>query len=80
MKYALFLSLMISGFAWAKTPANFNQALNEDLRNEIEKDDFKFKKKSHRAPASVKMEPIRPITQEPLKIDKTVRQIGSQKW
>ncbi len=80
MKYALFLSLMISNFALAKTPVNFNQALNDDLRHEIEKDDFKFKKKSFRAPASVKMDTIRPLLEEPQKIDKNLRQIGSRKW
>lgn len=80
MKYALFLSLLITTISWAKSPVNFNQALNEDLRHEIEKDDFKFKKKSHRAPASVKMEPVRPLIEEPQKFDKTLRQTGSQKW
>lgn len=80
MKYALFLSLMITTLGWAKSPVNFNEALNNDLRNEIEKDDFKFKKKSHRAPASVKMEPGPHLIEEPQKIDKTLRQIGSQKW
>lgn len=82
MKYALLLSLIIMSSSWARTPVNFNHALNEDVRNEIRKDDFKFRKKSHRAPASIESanDVVQPILHEPLKIEKTVRQIGPRSW
>lgn len=80
MKYFLLVSLFVSHTSWSRIDVNFNQALNEDLKTEIKKDDFKFKKKSHRAPASVEEIPVRPVITEPPKIDKNIRQIGPQKW
>lgn len=80
MKYLLVLSLLLPGITWAKTAEHFHKALQEDLKSEIKKDDFKYKKKSHRAPASVESETPPKIIQETPKIDKTVRQFGPNKW
>lgn len=77
MKYALMTFLLLSGTALAASQ-EFNKTLNDDLKTEIKKDDFKYKKKSHRAPASVETLPVRPVVVEP-KIHKT-KQIGPQKW
>lgn len=80
MKYILVITVFMSHMAFGESK-DFNKAINEDLKTEINKDDFKFKKKSHRAPASVQEEVTpRPVVREPAKIDKTIRQIGPQKW
>lgn len=80
MKYLLLLTFLISNFAFSESKVNFNKALQEDLKTEIKKDDFKYKKKSHRAPASVESDSPPVIIQETPKIDKTIRQIGPNKW
>lgn len=80
MKYLLLFTFLISNFAFSDSKVNFNKALQEDLKTEIKKDDFKYKKKSHRAPASVEADSPPVIIQETPKIDKTIRQIGPNKW
>lgn len=80
MKYVLLFCAIFAVGAWAKTTANFNQALTQDLQREIRKDDEKFKKKALRSPASVETEHA-PVIQETPKLDKNIRQIGGpDKW
>lgn len=80
MKYLLLSAFLIPSFAFAESSVNFNKALQDDLKSEIRKDDFKYKKKSHRAPASVNSETPPVIIQDTPKIDRTIRQIGPNKW
>lgn len=82
MKYLLFLSLFLTLNVWSKTKVNFNEALNEDLETEIRKDDYKYKKKAFRGPASVEEAEVpEPLIKEiPTKVDKKDRQIGPNNW
>ncbi len=81
MKYILCLIVIISFSANSKTKTktDFNQALNEDVKNDIKKDDEKFRKQATRGPASIQTEHENPIEDTP-KLDKNVRQIGPNKW
>jgi hypothetical protein len=79
MKLILCLMVLVSFSTFAKTKIDFSQALNEDVEQDIRKDDEKFKKEATRGPASVQTEQENPIM-EPPKIDKNVRQIGPNKW
>ena len=79
MKLILCLMVLVSFSTFAKTKIDFSQALNEDVEQDIRKDDEKFKKEATRGPASVQTEQENPIMETP-KIDKNVRQIGPNKW
>lgn len=79
MKLILCLLVLVSFSTFAKTKIDFSQALNEDVEQDIRKDDEKFKKEATRGPASVQPEQATPIVETP-KIDKNVRQIGPNKW
>lgn len=79
MKFILCLTVLMSFGAFAKTKIDFSQALNDDLKQDIRKDDEKFKKEATRGPASVETDSDRPI-EDTSKIDKNVRQIGPNKW
>lgn len=79
MKLILCLMVLVSFSTYAKTKIDFSQALNEDVEQDIRKDDEKFKKEATRGPASVETEQENPIVETP-KIDKNVRQIGPNKW
>jgi fructose-bisphosphate aldolase class 1 len=76
MKYVLSFCLLFSIGAWAKTAADFNKALNDDVQKDIKKDEDKFKK---REPASVETAHENEIQDTP-KIDKNLRQIGPNRW
>ena len=81
MKYLLFLSLFLTFNVWSKTKVDFNEALNEDLEAEIKKDDYKFRKKTFRGPASVQETKAQePLIKEVPKVDKKDRQIGPNNW
>lgn len=81
MKYLLFLSLLLTFNVWSKTNVNFSDALNDDLEAEIKKDDFKYKKKAFRGPASVNEKKTpEPVIKEVPKVDKKDRQIGPNNW
>jgi hypothetical protein len=80
MKFALCLSLLLTGSVWSKTMVKFNQVLNDDVHKEIKNDDDKFKQEARRGPASVQPE-VRPLPKAPpSKLDKNVRQIGPDRW
>jgi len=79
MKLILCLTLLMSFSAYSKTKIDFSQALNEDVEQDIKKDDEKFKKEATRGPASVQPEQEMQI-EDTSKIDKNVRQIGPNKW
>lgn len=79
MKLILCVTLLMSFSAYSKTKIDFSQALNEDVEQDIKKDDEKFKKEATRGPASVRPEQDVQIEDTP-KIDKNVRQIGPNKW
>ncbi len=79
MKLILCLMVLVSFSTFAKTKIDFSQALNQDVEQDIRKDDEKFKKEATRGPASVQTEQENPIMETP-KIDKNVRQIGPNKW
>jgi hypothetical protein len=71
---------MLSLTAFAKpTKIDFSQAINEDLEQDIKKDDEKFKKEAARGPASVSPE-VNPRIEDTPKLDKNIRQIGPNKW
>lgn len=78
MKILLCTLVLVSSVAWSKPTINFNQALQEDLQNEV-KDDEKFKKEAFRGPASVETEKEQ-IIDESSQLDKNARQIGPNKW
>ncbi len=78
MKIILCALVLVSSVAWSKTVINFNQALQEDVQNEV-KDDEKFKKQATRGPASVEVEHEQ-VIDESSKLDKNERQIGRNKW
>lgn len=79
MKYTLFFCILMTSVAWSKATINFNQALTEDVQNEIKNDEDKFKRPVMRGPASVGPGTVEEI-KEPSKIDKNVRQIGHRNW
>lgn len=79
MKLILCLTMLMSFSAYSKTKIDFSQALNEDVKQDIQKDDQKFKKELTRGPASVQPEREYQIEETP-KMDKNVRQIGPNKW
>lgn len=79
MKYLSVFFLFLSSLAWAKPTVPFNEALQEDLAQEIKQDDFKYKKKSFRAPASVEENSPAKSIKPPSKLEK-VRQIGPNQW
>lgn len=84
MKYLIVLSLIVSSIAWSKTTENFNRALNEDLKQDIQKDDFKYKSRTMRGPASAEPMEVIPssntdIPKEVQKIEK-VKQLGPNNW
>jgi hypothetical protein len=80
MKLLICISLLVSMSAFAKTKIDFSQALNEDVEQDIKKDDDKFKKEAARGPASVAPVEHENATEDTPKIDKNVRQIGPNKW
>jgi hypothetical protein len=79
MKIIFCLTFLVSMSALAKSGIDFSQAINEDVKKEIRKDEDKFKKESFRGPASVEVEHENVIEDVP-KIDKNIRQIGPNKW
>jgi hypothetical protein len=79
MKNIIYLSVLVSYSAWPNSIKEFNQALNQDLKTEIRKDEDKFKKNFSRTPASVP-DTEKSKLEEPTKIDKNVRQIGPNEW
>lgn len=80
MKLIFCLCMLMSVTAFAKpTKIDISQAINEDLEQDIKKDDEKFKKEAVRAPASVSPE-VNPRIEDTPKLDKNIRQIGPNKW
>lgn len=79
MKFIILLILLVPA-AFAKTQVDFNEVLNEDFKSDIQKDDFNYKKKALRAPASVEADDQMHEIKETPKIDKTVRQTGHSNW
>lgn len=79
MKLIICLAVFCSFSAFAKTPTNFNEALLDDVKKEVRKDDEKFKTPASRSPASVETKHEHVIEEIP-KIDKNLRQIGPNKW
>jgi|GEM_PF-7131829 len=62
-------------------PKDFNQALLNDLNNEVKKDEDQFRKlQPMRGPASVIETSAKPVPVEENKVDKTVRQTGARDW
>lgn len=75
----LFVLTLFTIQAFAVTPRDLSKELSKDIQQDIQKDDDKFRKTSSRAPASVDSLDERKIEDTP-KIDKSVRQIGPNKW
>lgn len=80
MKIMLFLIVFISFSAWSVSIGEFSRVMNQEVLNEIRKDEDKYKKESSRAPASVDESIEDKKIEEPNKIDKNVRQIGPNNW
>jgi hypothetical protein len=80
MRLFFLLFILSSSFIWAKDVKVFNQALIEEVRRDLEKDDDQFKDKKPmrrgRGPASV--EPHWSPEHNP-RLEKN-RQIGPSKW
>lgn len=83
MKITLFALLtLFTTSVMAKEVENFNKVLMDEVKNDIRKDNadyLKTKASATRGPASVSTENEGPM-EEQSKIDKTVRQIGANKW
>ncbi len=83
MKITLFAMLaLLSTSVMAKEVNNFNKFLMDEVKKDIQNDnaeDLKLKSQASRGPASVNAENEGPAEVQS-KIDKTVRQIGSNKW
>jgi len=75
----LLLNSFAVSFIHAKTMKDFNQSLMIEVDKEMTKDDEQFKKPSLRAPASVDEEREYEI-KGPSKIDKNIKQIGTNQW
>jgi hypothetical protein len=75
----LLIFIFVSFNASGKSLRDFNTLINEEVHEEIKKDEDKFRKPTSRAPASMPADPKRMI-EEPKKIDKNVRQIGPNFW
>jgi hypothetical protein len=74
-----------SALVMAKEVKDFNKVLMDGVQKDIRTDNdqsLKTKDSVMRRPASIEKEDtrLRPVIQEDNKIDKNVRQIGSQKW
>ena len=83
MKSFICLCLLISPTVWSKSQVkNFNDVLIQDVQKDIRNDnDTQFRKKEiTRGPASVESEPEGKYIEQEKKIDKNVRQLGTQKW
>lgn len=77
MKFLAGLLLILSYSAYSKE--DFNKAIQQDVKSDIQKDEEKFRKVRARGPASVSENaPVK--MQEPDKIEKNVRQIGPNAW
>ncbi len=83
MKFTLFALLaLLSTSVMAKEVNNFNKFLMDEVKKDIQNDNaeyMKTKPQATRGPASVTAENEGPV-EEQSKIDKTVRQIGANKW
>lgn len=81
MKFTLVFSLfLISTLAYSNEVKNFNKVLVESVKKDIRNDNAEeLKATASRAPASVETEVENEI-QEESKIDKNVRQLGTNKW
>lgn len=79
MKIIIALTLVFSVTVFAKTPRDFNHAILQDVKTDIEKDEEKFRQKPSRGPASIQeSQPLN--VHEPEKIKKNIRQIGPNEW
>jgi uncharacterized protein YxeA len=79
----ILISLLSSGFIWSKsTVDHFNEVLQSEVRNDIKKDEERFRKTPMRTPASVEEVPHKNQAQqqEGLKFDRNHRQLGSESW
>lgn len=77
MKILTGMILILSFTAFAKE--DFNQAILQDVKTDIQKDEEKFRKVRARGPASVtENQPVQ--IQDPEKIEKNVKQIGHKEW
>lgn len=81
----LILWVFTSALVMAKEVKDFNKVLMDGVQKDIRTDNdqsLKTKDSVMRGPASIEKEDtrVRPVIQEDNKIDKNVRQIGSQKW
>jgi hypothetical protein len=81
MRLLFILSLSLNPHLYAKNVEHLNEALVQDLKKEIQKDDEKFRSSS-RSPASVIETPPKkgPFPKHPDKIEKNVKQLGHSQW
>ena len=86
MKMLLML-LLIPFLSWAqKNLKDFNQALNNSVKDSVKKDDQAFKRKAGRAPASIDTDEASDVQRFESqkksldKIEKNVKQVGSKEW
>lgn len=77
MKILTAIILILSFTAFAKE--DFNHAILQDVKTDIQKDEEKFRKVRARGPASV-IENVPVQIQEPEKIEKNVKQLGHKEW
>lgn len=82
MKTFIIALVLFSSLAFAKEMKNFNKDLFQNVQKDIQNDnDDQFKKRTvGRGPASVDSEPEGKYIEQEKKIDKNVRQLGTQKW
>lgn len=79
MKILIIFTLFTSFSAFSRPVDDFNKALLQDVKTDVQKNEDRFKQERNRGPASVQENPERKI-EEPQKIDKNIRQIGPNRW